>query len=556
MTGSYSDLERIFILEQVSARYGLQMPSNSNPNSYSDLAKTIQQALESAGPAVSPTLSTFVTDSALRRLIYYRVLSCEPQLLDALYLYSTSGAYDRQAYLKTHQLPDAQALVTIEQQKDNWTSLLDFVRKFPSSEHLPKVLGYLQDLLARRNSRPDFFTKNVLYGALAISVLLAAIGYALRPHLQPEEKFVWNLVTTWPDNSTYSAVLREFAAEVETTIKKETGVDLTIKINYNSHLPNGETPNDPEKLLNFLKGTSPTIDMLHTTPYYFNHGYPRTTLYSAVPFGRFKSQMLEWLKDPEVYNGLRYIFCTPQDSSVYTYPGGFTGAQYAGWFKFDHAEQFYTQMNQNKLFRGKRGRYAGFAGQILFHYFTSPIPIERVQPSEIAKTAFNNHFDFYEWVGPGMDMEIGLHAIKNFNVYCLSSWHEPCTMFTLSVNIHKLNALGKANPMARKIFERTVQEYFDPNGDDRVFLKTTQANQSSLEKFPQLGIETVQFSLPYLERLRGYSNAYLESFFNGLDTSKPENISTRKLYESYKVNNETILYQNAALRSDYSSPPK
>jgi TRAP-type mannitol/chloroaromatic compound transport system substrate-binding protein len=316
-------------------------------------------------------------------------------------------------------------------------------------------------------------------------------------------------------------------------------------------LPNGE-PSTPGSLLDGLRGDSPKFELLHTTPYYYNNQYPRTNLYSAMPFGLFRSQIIRWLNEDFNKNGLKYIFAKDNDSTIITYPGGFTGAQYGGWFKYDSSKQFYDAMNSDNLYRNQKGRYPGLAGVVLNKKYGAEFP-SRSAPSEIISDALEKGYSFFEFVGPSMDMQLGLHRVKGFNVYCLSSWHEPCTMLTLSVNNNRLQELFALNPQIESIFNGILQRYFLGQNTDEIYDKTTNDNGRALNEFHNQEIDTVHLSLPYLDSLRKDSDKYLNEWLTStLDINKKVDASTKKLFESYmKLWNPTDYYINAFSHPDF-----
>lgn len=554
MTITFSESERRFILSKLKEGHEGPFPENSNPASYAPLANRIQDQLRvllKGNDAATNQYCLAVTDNALRRLVYYRVLNCDQDLLDGLYLYfSPAPGLKRLDYLAKNPLPDLKAFDNLQKDPAEPAQLFEFLRLYPFSERYQQVLALLKSSFER--NKGAFFSLRGLV-LLVAGMILGALAIWGSERLRetpsrPQRSVVWNLVTTWPDNSTYSTVLRDFARKLEERMKAQANIDLTIKIQYNSHLPDGK-PMKPEKLLAGLRGPTPLFELLHTTPYYYSDSFPRTPLYSAMPFGRFRIQMKRWLDDPVNYQGLRFIFATEKDSSILTFPGGFTGAQYGGWFKFNNAEEFYAAMESDQLFRGKKGRYAGFAGKVLREKYGANI--QTVKPADITKEVFNNHFDFYEWVGPGMDMEIGLHTVKGFNVYCLSSWHEPCTMMTLSVNKNRLDELNQLNPEAGSIFKLLVDSTFYGINSDSIYEKTRSMNEAAIQQLVALGIDTVSLSMPYLNQLKKNTDDFMEQFLGSLKKDSKVNQSTLMLFKSYRdIKSQTTNYRNALKTPD------
>jgi TRAP-type mannitol/chloroaromatic compound transport system substrate-binding protein len=100
-----------------------------------------------------------------------------------------------------------------------------------------------------------------------------------------------------------------------------------------------------------------------------------------------------------------------------------TGTQMGG--------RFTREVPSPEAFRGLRYRMPGLGGEVLRRLGAIVV---NVPGGEIVSTLKSGAIDGSEWVGPWLDMDLGLHTVASYYYY--PGFHEPGTGQTLGINKH------------------------------------------------------------------------------------------------------------------------
>ena len=98
-----------------------------------------------------------------------------------------------------------------------------------------------------------------------------------------------------------------------------------------------------------------------------------------------------------------------------------TGAQMGGWFN--------NEITSLEKFNGLRYRMPGLGGEVLRRLGAIVVSLPG---GEIAPALKSGAIDASEWVGPWLDMAMGLHKAAGYYYY--PGFHEPGTAQTLGIN--------------------------------------------------------------------------------------------------------------------------
>src|SRR4029077_14376572 len=97
------------------------------------------------------------------------------------------------------------------------------------------------------------------------------------------------------------------------------------------------------------------------------------------------------------------------------------GTQMGGWCT--------REIPSPDAFRGLRYRMPGLGGEVLRRLGASAVT---VPGGEIVQSLKSGAIDGSEWVGPWLDMDLGLHKVAGYYYY--PGFHEPGTGSTLGIN--------------------------------------------------------------------------------------------------------------------------
>jgi TRAP-type mannitol/chloroaromatic compound transport system substrate-binding protein len=159
-------------------------------------------------------------------------------------------------------------------------------------------------------------------------------------------------------------------------------------------------------------------DMYHSYEGYFESKSRAFDYFCGVPFGLTANELFAWVKyggGQELWDalsgqfGIKPLHCTT------------TGTQMGGWFN--------NELISLERFKGLRYRMPGLGGEVLRRLGAIVV---NLAGGEIVPALKSGAIDASEWIGPWLDMALGLH--KAASHYYYPGFHEPGTIQTLGIN--------------------------------------------------------------------------------------------------------------------------
>src|SRR4029079_12038551 len=161
-------------------------------------------------------------------------------------------------------------------------------------------------------------------------------------------------------------------------------------------------------------------DMYHSADYYWARKSPAFSFFAAVPFGFTANELFAWVQyggGQELWDGLSGNF------NIKPFLCCNTGTQMGGWFN--------REVTTPEAFKGLRYRMPGLGGEVLRRLGAIVL---NLPGGEIVPTLKSGAIDGSEWVGPWLDMALGLHTVASYYYY--PGFHEPSAGQTLGINRH------------------------------------------------------------------------------------------------------------------------
>ncbi|MFT6248144.1 MAG: TRAP-type mannitol/chloroaromatic compound transport system substrate-binding protein [Cognaticolwellia sp.] len=287
--------------------------------------------------------------------------------------------------------------------------------------------------------------------------------------VQPQEKFAWKLVTSWPKNFPGLGMAPEKFANY---VNAMSNGRLTVKVYGAGELVPGFEVFDAV--------SQGTVQMGHSGSYYWKGKIPASPIFSAIPFGMTATEFNAWLHyggGMELWQELYKPF------GIKPMPGGNSGAQFGGWFK--------KEINSVADLQGLKMRIPGLAGEVLKNAGAIPVTLTG---GEIFSALQSGAIDATEWVGPYNDLAFGFYQAADY--YYASVWHEPGTGLEFLVNQEAFYALPAdlqsiVEIAANAANESTLAEY---NARNNAALKTLiEEHNVQLRKFPAEVMQALKY---------------------------------------------------------------
>jgi TRAP-type mannitol/chloroaromatic compound transport system substrate-binding protein len=244
-------------------------------------------------------------------------------------------------------------------------------------------------------------------------------------------------------------------------------------------------------------------DMYHSADYYFDGKSPALNFFCAVPYGMTADELTSWI----AFGGGQELW-DEVDAQFNIKPlmANNSGVQMGGWF--------IKEVNSPDAFKGLRYRMPGLGAEVLRRMGATVVTIPAGQ---IVSALKSGAIDASEWVGPWLDMALGLDKAADYYYY--PGFHEPGTNATLGINKTVWDGLA---PSDRAIIEaaaaaeltRALAEF---NAQNVKWLKVLRADQR---------IKILRFSDELIRTFGKLSKEVLA------DTAAKDPL-TRKVYDSY-----------------------
>jgi TRAP-type mannitol/chloroaromatic compound transport system substrate-binding protein len=214
------------------------------------------------------------------------------------------------------------------------------------------------------------------------------------------------MVTDWPEGPGMLASAKRLAR----TIRESSGGRIAIDVTAS-----GQVVRPFETFDAVQAGLA---DMFHTHIGYFEDKSPAFQFYSGLPFGFTPNELIAWVRfggGQELWDELGGRF------DIKPLLGCSPSAQMGGWFL--------EEIASTKGFKGLRYRMAGLGGEV-FRRLGATVVL--LAAADIVPALESGAIDACEWVGPWLDMEMGLHRVASHYYY--PGWHEPGAALTLGIN--------------------------------------------------------------------------------------------------------------------------
>jgi TRAP-type mannitol/chloroaromatic compound transport system substrate-binding protein len=171
-----------------------------------------------------------------------------------------------------------------------------------------------------------------------------------------------------------------------------------------------------------------TVEMCHTSSYYYFGKDPTFAFGTAVPFGLNARMQNAWMYHG---GGMELMNAFYKKFNFIGFPAGNTGAQMGGWFR--------KEIKDVADMRGLKMRIGGFAGTVIAKLGVVP---QQIPGSDIYTALERGSIDAAEWVGPYDDARLGFQKVAPYYYY--PGWWEGGAMIHNFINLDKWNSLNPA----------------------------------------------------------------------------------------------------------------
>jgi len=248
-------------------------------------------------------------------------------------------------------------------------------------------------------------------GALVAGGAAAVID---APSVIAQPKVQWRMSTTWTPTLD---ILQGAAERLGKIVDEMSGGRFRIEV-----LPGGQIMPPFECFDATSKGT---IEAYMGSPQYWTGKEPAIEWFATIPFGMNTEGMTAWFHQGE---GLRLMEEAYTPFNIVPRPITVGAPQMAGWFR--------KKINTTSDFRGLKMRIVNLGGKVYAKAGGSTV---LTPGSEIYGALERGVIDAAEWVGPHLDMRIGLHQTARYYYY--PGWHEPGTTQDFGFNKKAYEAL-------------------------------------------------------------------------------------------------------------------
>jgi TRAP-type mannitol/chloroaromatic compound transport system substrate-binding protein len=321
------------------------------------------------------------------------------------------------------------------------------------------------------------------------------------------------MVTDWPGGT---PGLHTSAVRLAQTIGVATGGRIKIEV-----FPAGSLVRAFETFDAVGAGVA---DMYHSFEGYFEGRSRALHFFAAVPFGLTADELLAWVRyggGQELWDALsaqfnvKPLLCTS------------TGCQMGGWFV--------REVNSPDDYKGLRYRMGGLGADVLRRLGAVAVTLPG---GEIMPALKSGAIDASEWIGPWLDMALGLHEAAGYYYY--PAFHEPGSGFTVGFNKGVWDSLDASD--RRAIEAMAACEYA------RSLAEFNANNALSLRKLRDAGkVKILKFDDSFLKALLKVSTEVVADVGGGDELS-------RKIYASYQQFRGSIMdWSDVAERANYNS---
>jgi TRAP-type mannitol/chloroaromatic compound transport system substrate-binding protein len=240
---------------------------------------------------------------------------------------------------------------------------------------------------------------------LSGTAAVAAAGSFAAPAIAQGVKEL-KLVTDWPTNS---PGLQTSAERLGRSISAMSDGHLKVTV-----YPAGSLVRAFETFDAVAAGAA---DMYHSTDYYFEAKSPALNFFAAVPYGLTADEVCSWI----AFGGGQALWDeVDAEFNIKPLMALNTGVQMGGWFNKD--------VNSPQDYKGLRYRMPGLGAEVLRRMGATVVT---TPGGDIVNALKSGAIDASEWVGPWLDMDLGLDKAADYYFY--PGFHEPGTNSTLGI---------------------------------------------------------------------------------------------------------------------------
>jgi TRAP-type mannitol/chloroaromatic compound transport system substrate-binding protein len=244
--------------------------------------------------------------------------------------------------------------------------------------------------------------RDVLLGATAVAASVRLPALALAQGIKELK-----LVTDWPANM---AGLQTSAERLARSITAMSDGRRNVTV-----YPAGSLVRPLETHDAVSAGVA---DMFHTYEGYFEAKSPALQFFSTVPYGLTADELCSWI---DFGGGQQLWDEVDAQFNIKPLMACNTGVQMGGWFT--------KEINSPEDYKGLRYRMAGPGAEVLRRMGATVVS---TAASDIVTALKSGAVDAAEWIGPWMDINLGLHKAADYYYY--PGFHEPGGNLTLGVN--------------------------------------------------------------------------------------------------------------------------
>ncbi len=299
-------------------------------------------------------------------------------------------------------------------------------------------------------------------GAAGLGLAAAAVARPAVAQSMPELK--WRLTSSFPKSldTIYGAAEIFAKAVAEATDNK-----FQIQVFAGGEIVPGLQAADAV--------SNGTVEMCHTSSYYYVGKDPTFTFGTALPFGLNQRMIDAWM----FYGGgVDLMNSFYKKYNIYGIPAGNTGAQMGGWFR--------KEIKEVSDLHGLKFRIGGFAGRVLAKL---GVVAQQLAGGDIYPALEKGTLDAAEWVGPYDDEKLGFHKVAQYYYY--PGWWEGGPMIHNFININKWNELPKSYQSiihsASHVANTMMQAKYDA------------ANPAALKRLVAAGAQLRPFTPPVMD---------------------------------------------------------
>ena len=243
---------------------------------------------------------------------------------------------------------------------------------------------------------------------------VAAATIVEAPNVIAQPKIQWRMSTSW------TAVLDQLQGNADRLAKvvdEMSGGRFRIEV-----APAGQIVPAFECFDATSKGT---IEGYMASPQYWSEREPAMEWFGTIPFGMNPEGTSAWLYQGD---GLKLMEETYAAFNIVPRPAMPDAPQMGGWFR--------KKISTIGDFKGFRMRIPNLGGKV---YARAGATTVLIPGSEIFAALERGVIDAAEFVGPHLDMQIGLHKTARYHYY--PGWHEPGTTQDFGFNKKAYEAL-------------------------------------------------------------------------------------------------------------------